>query len=177
LYHSVWRQRLLRQDRGGAAVVGRSPNPGYSSNLRGVSLVVGCRWLVVGPLDGSWESWFAFRPYGAGWLASRPVHHNTPTTDEGRRTNDQWLRCIGTLVFRLPSSVGPQEVQRESLHHRGTDRPLEKGEALGRAGDRPGAAGIARAAATAARAGPPASRSARRAACGALGALGGTTDD
>ena len=26
-------------------------------------------------LDGSWESWYAFRPYGAGWLASRPVHH------------------------------------------------------------------------------------------------------
>ena len=36
--------------------------------------MVGGRWSVVGPLDGSWKSWSAFRPYGAGWLASRPTH-------------------------------------------------------------------------------------------------------
>jgi hypothetical protein len=153
-------------------------HPTYDDRTTCGGAPFGGRWSVVGGRPTGWVvGVLVCLPPVRGGLAGFPSR--TPrhagdrrlTTDDRpqdtpERNGDPWAFVGGRW-----SIAGPQEVQSESLHHRGVDRPLEEGAAIGRAGDRPGAAGGTRAAAADPRAGAPAMRSARRAASCAPHAL------
>src|SRR5690349_20390050 len=112
LYHSVWRQRLLRLVCGGAAVRWASAAPPI--DVRPMGRPVGSRWSAAGARPAGWvvEVPVCLPPVRGG-LAGFPSR--TPrraaggrrTKDEGRGTKDEGRRTNGFVgVQRRSLALG-----------------------------------------------------------------------